>query len=157
MTRTLIAAAALAALLVAPVAGQVIDDDIIYVTTDAGGAASVLSRVVRGRVAYIYYRDGHVAREDDGFVLREDGGRITREGFADTADFTITCNRTGEGLWTESNITADQIVAPTKAVQDQVGADRVQFDHVWCVGSAVKIVVAQGGNAQTAVFELVIF
>ncbi len=157
MTRTLFAATLLASLLVVPVVGQPIDDDIVYVTTDAGGAASVLSRVVRGRVAYIYYRDGHVAREDDGFVLREDGGRITREGFADTADFTITCNRTGEGLWTESNITADQVVAPTKVAQDQVGGDRARFDYVWCVGSAIKIVIAQGGNAQTAVFELVIF
>ena len=79
------------------------------------------------------------------------------EGFDDTVDFTITCNRTGEGLWTESNVTAAKVVAPTKAVQDLVGIDRAQFDYVWCVGSKIRIVIAQGGNVTTAVFEIVVF
>jgi len=107
----------------------------VTVTTDASGDASVLTLVQRGRVVIIWYKDG----------------------FDDTADFTITVNATGEGLWTESNVTATKLVAPTKPVQDQVGVDRTQFDYIWAVGSEVKIVIAQGGNAKSAVFEIWIY
>ena len=105
----------------------------ISITTDSSGDATSTTSNVQGRIAYVFYKDG----------------------FDDTADFTITCDVTSVGVWAESNVTAAKVVQPTVAVQDQLGADRAQFDYIWCVGSGVKIVIAQGGNVKTAVFDVV--
>lgn len=131
-----VVAALVLLLLGSPVFGRGIDDDVVSVTTDGSGDATVLSRVMRGRVIYIHYKAG----------------------FDATADFTITCDRTGEGLWTETDVAdAVKTVAPTKLVQLQNGTDHTIRDYVWCVGSKVKIVIAEGGVTKTAVFEIVVF
>lgn len=126
------------ALITSPIWAQDIEADAITVTTDASGDADVTTRTIKvnARIVYIWYQGG----------------------FDATADFTITCQRTTEGLWTESNIAdAAQIVAPTKAVQDQVGGDRAQYDYIWCPQSTIRIVIAQGGNAKSGIFEIAHF
>lgn len=123
------------ALLLAPAVAPAANTSSISVTTDSSGDATVFSQVINGRVIYISYEDG----------------------FDDTADFTITVESTGEGLWTQTNRTAAQVVAPTKLVQDQVGVDTTQRDYVWAIATRIKIVVAQGGATKTAVFEVAWF
>ena len=134
--RTVYVTALILTLLSAPVFARGIDDDVVSVTTDGSGDATVLSRVMRGRVAYVHY-----------------GG-----GFDATADFTITCDRLGEGLWTQSNVPNEtKTVAPSKLIQLQDGTDHTIRDYIWCVGSKVRIVSAQGGATKTAVFEIAVY
>lgn len=77
----------------------------------------------------------------------------TKTDFADTVDFTIT-DSDGQGLWTESNVTADKIVKPALLVQDDVGANRTSSRRPFIDGS-VSVVVAQGGDTKTGTFTVV--
>ncbi len=121
---------------VLPAHAESFDDDVITVITDGSGDATVFSRVMRGRVAYVHYKGGLDA----------------------TADFTITVNRTGTGLWTETNVPdAIKTVRPSVLLQLQDGTDHTVRGWVFAVGSSIKFVIAQGGATKTATFEIVVF
>lgn len=82
--------------------------------------------------------------------------------YADGVDFTITDEETGESLWTDSNVNASEIVRPRAPTHDQVGAAKLYAAGGTAVGdrigivSRIKIVVAQGGNAKSGTFRILV-
>jgi hypothetical protein len=102
-----------------------------YVPTDAEGGP-----IVNGKVISVQY---------------------TKIDFADTVDFTITGEDSGEGIWTESNVTASKIVRPTVLVQDQLGVDTASNrDYVFLANERIKIVIAQGGDTKSGTFRIIV-
>ena len=118
---------------------------IVNVQTAADGTATVYTDVVTGQVASISYV--------------KDGGTP----FDNTVDFTITTETTGQGLWTESNVTASKTVAPRQPTHDQVGGAALYAaggtavgGPIFACGERVKIAIAQGGNTKLGQFRVVI-
>jgi len=83
--------------------------------------------------------------------------------FADGVDFTITGDATGVNLWTESNVNASAVRAPRQPVHSQVGAALLYAaggapvaDLIGIASDRVKIAIAQGGNAKTGAFHILV-
>ncbi len=79
--------------------------------------------------------------------------------YADTVDFTITADVTGETIWTESNITASTIRHPRAATHSTAGVASVYvaagsavLDHVALGRDRVKIVINTAGVSKTGSF-----
>ena len=114
----------------------------IPVTTIADGSATVYSPRITGRIINVIYN---------------------KTDFADTADFTITLEGSGQGLWTEANVTASKTVAPRQPTHDQIGAASLYAaagepveDHIYAANDRVKIVIAQGGDTKSGSFDIVV-
>ena len=114
----------------------------VAVTTDASGDFTGYTPNVTGRVVSIQY---------------------VKNNFADTADFTITAETTGQGLWTQANVTASATKAPRQPTHDAIGAASLYAaggepveDHIYLANERVKVVVAQGGNATTGTFYITV-
>lgn len=110
----------------------------IDITTAADGSATAYSPAgISGRIHAIVYSKGN---------------------FADTVDFTITLEATGESLWTDTNITASEIVYPVqKANLGGTGAaSTITEVPIIAANDRVKIVIATGGNATTGTFYVVV-
>jgi len=79
--------------------------------------------------------------------------------YADGVDFTITDDKTGESLWTDTNVNASEIVRPTAPLHSQAGAARLlaaagePVVGKIAIVSRIKIVIAQGGNAKSGTFR----
>ncbi|MGV3580003.1 hypothetical protein [Brevundimonas sp.] len=118
----------------------------VTVTTAADGSAVAYSPKISGKVHSVVYE-------------KAAGGAA----FADGVDFAITAEATGEGLWTESNVNAGAARYPRAPTHSQVGAaslfaaggTAVQ-DRVALGGDRVKIAIAQGGNAKSGAFHILI-
>lgn len=86
----------------------------------------------------------------------------TKVDYADTVDFTITLEGTGEGVWTQLNRTATQKVYPRVPVHDQVGGavtydgSNEIYERLEMVQDRIKIVLAQGGDTKSGAFALVV-
>lgn len=109
----------------------------IAVVTDASGNATVFSDYITGEIASISY-----AKND----------------FADGVDFTITLEATGQSLWTDTNVDASETVYPV-APANLAGtgaASTLSERPIRAANDRVKIVIAQGGNAKSGMFHLVI-
>lgn len=112
----------------------------VAVTNSAGGAATVYSTAIRGRLLAIHY---------------------VKTNFADGVDFTITNETTGETIWTEANVNAAASKYPRVAVHDTVGVaatldgTRAMRDCLYLANQRVKIIIADGGNATTGAFLIV--
>lgn len=114
---------------------------VVAVTTAADGSATAYSPVLTGKISQIRY---------------------VKTDFATGVDFTITAEATGETIWTESNVDASATRAPRQASH---GTDGVAA--LYAAGGAavnvpialandrVKIVIANGGNAKTGTFHIV--
>lgn len=79
--------------------------------------------------------------------------------YADTVDFTITAEATGETIWTESNVTAAAIKHPRAAVHSTAGVAALYAaggtavqDKVVLARDRVKVVIASGGDTKTGSF-----
>ena len=113
----------------------------VTLVTDASGDATGYVSVANGRVLAIHY---------------------VKTDFADGVDFTITCEATGEGLWTESNVNAAKSVYPRVPVTDQVGGGVTYdgtneiYEPVAMASDRVEIVIASGGNTKTGEFIVII-
>jgi hypothetical protein len=116
----------------------------VTVTTDASGDAVAYAPSAgraRGRLESIQYE---------------------KVDFADGVDFTITDEETGESLWTDTSVNASEIVRPRAPVMDQAGAARLYADAGTAVAdkiavvSRIKIVIAQGGNAKSGIFRILV-
>jgi hypothetical protein len=115
----------------------------VTVTTDASGdATAYTSETYNGRIINVVY---------------------TKTDFADGVDFTITTETTGQNVWVQSNVNASATVAPRQATHDTVGAASLYAaagepveDYVYLVQERLQIVVAQGGNAKTGAFRLIV-
>lgn len=113
---------------------------VVTVTTDADGNAVVYSPVVTGKVAQIHYN---------------------KTDFADGVDFTITSEATGQSIWTETNVNASAIRAPRQLTYTDTGSSIAYaatfgvYDKITLAKDRIKIAIAQGGNAKTGTFHLV--
>lgn len=117
----------------------------VSVTTAADGTATAYSPRLSGKVHQIeYVKDGANA-------------------YANGVDFTITGEATGVGLWTESDVNASAVRAPRQSTHSQVGAALLYAagganvgDKIGLASDRVKIVLAQGGNAKTGAFHILV-
>ena len=114
----------------------------VQLTTAADGTVTGFTRPVEGELHAIHYVKGD---------------------FADGVDFTITDEVTGETLWTEANVNASKVVYPRAATHSTDGVAAL-----YAAGGAavlarpalartkVKIQIAQGGNAKSGTFHVLV-
>jgi hypothetical protein len=115
----------------------------ITVTTAADGTATAYSaKTYNGRIQCVDY-------------IKTD--------FADGVDFTITTENTAHEVWTGTDVNASRFMRPRSTVHDTTGgvlqhgsANPVVADYIPMVNERLKIVIAQGGNAKTGTFRLVV-
>jgi hypothetical protein len=113
----------------------------VSLTTDASGDATGYTSTVTGRILSIRY---------------------VKTDFADTVDFTITLEATGETVWTEENVTASKTVAPRQATHSTAGVAALYAatfavnDYVVAAQDRVKIVIANGGDTKTGTFHVIV-
>ncbi|MEY9466303.1 hypothetical protein ABH973_006716 [Bradyrhizobium ottawaense] len=114
---------------------------IVPVTTAADGSATVYSPWLSGYVHEIHY-------------IKTD--------FADGVDFTITAEQTGETIWAQSDVNAAAVKAPRQATHSTAGVAALYAsggvavnDRIALGRDRVKIVLAQGGNAKSGAFHIV--
>ncbi len=119
----------------------------VSVTTAADGSATAYSPTITGGISSIaYVADG-------------------TDPYAATVDFLITVEATGQGLWTQSNISASGTRAPRQPTHEQDGTDRFFSgttsehtvpDLICLANDRVQIVLAQGGNAKVGQFIITV-
>lgn len=114
----------------------------VDITTDASGNAIAYSPRIRGKIHQIEY---------------------VKTDFANGVDFTITGEATGIGIWTESDVNASAVRAPRLPTHSQVGvaalyasAGTAVADKIALAGDRVKIAIAQGGNAKSGTFHILV-
>ena len=114
----------------------------VALTTDASGDVTGYTNTVTGRVIAVIY---------------------TKDDFAAGVDFTITSETTGQNIWTESDVNASKTVAPRQPTHDRAGvaslyaaAGEPVEDHIYVALERIKIVVAQGGNAKSGSFTVIV-
>lgn len=79
--------------------------------------------------------------------------------YADTVDFTITNEATGQGIWTQVNQTANAVKFPRFLANDLVGAALSSLtvaEMVLLNNESIRVVLADGGNNKIGTFEAVI-
>ena len=119
-----------------------VERHVVALTTDASGDVTGYTPVVTGRVLQIHY---------------------VKTDFANGVDFNITAEATGQQLWVQADQNASAIKAPRQPTYDGVGAASLYAatgepveDHIYLAKDRVKIVIAQGGNAKSGTFHVVI-
>jgi hypothetical protein len=117
----------------------------ITLTTAADGTVTGYSPRISGKINQIEYVKAGAGNFDDG------------------VDFTITGEATGIGLWTESNVNASAVRAPRMPTHSQVGAALLYAaggvavaDKIALGNDRVKISIAQGGNAKSGTFHILV-
>lgn len=82
--------------------------------------------------------------------------------YADTVDFTITTDVTGEDIWVDTNITASEVVRPrapthtTAGVAALYAASGAVNDRIALGRDRVKIVLAAAGATKTGTFVITV-
>lgn len=117
----------------------------VTATTAADGTVTAYSPRLSGEIHQIeYVKDGSNA-------------------YADGVDFTISGEATGVGLWAESNVNASAVRAPRQPTHSQAGVASLYASggtavqaRVALANDRVKIVLAQGGNAKTGAFHILV-
>jgi hypothetical protein len=114
----------------------------VTVTTASDGTATAYSPYLSGFVHAIQY---------------------VKTDYADGVDFTITAEATGETIWTQSDVNAAAVKAPRQATHSNVGVAALYAsggtavnDRIALGRDRVKIVLAQGGNAKTGKFIIIV-
>lgn len=109
----------------------------VAITTDGSGNATAYTPPVTGRIAAIVYVKGT---------------------FANGVDFTITLEATGESLWTDTDVNASEAVYPVVKgnINTTGAASTIMEVPIHAALDRVKIVIAQGGNAATGTFHVVV-
>lgn len=115
----------------------------VSVTTAADGTAIAYSpRRISGKIHQIEY---------------------VKTDFADGVDFTIEGEATGVDLWVQSNVNASAAVAPRQATHSTAGVAALYasggtavLEPVALGNDRVKIAIAQGGNAKTGTFHILV-
>ena len=114
----------------------------VTVTTASDGTATAYSPYLSGFIHAIHY---------------------VKTDYADGVDFTITAEATGETLWTQSDVNSAAVKAPRQATHSNVGVAALYAsggtavnDRIALGRDRVKIVLAQGGNAKTGKFIIIV-
>lgn len=106
----------------------------VTVTTDGSGNGSAVTRAFNGRVVAVRY-----AKVD----------------FSNGVDFTITNTTTGQGIWTQTDVNASDVVYPMQLADDLVGSALTAiYQPVYLADETITIAVAQGGSAHTGTFTV---
>lgn len=115
---------------------------VVPVTTASDGTATAYSPYLSGYIHEIHY-------------IKTD--------YADGVDFTITAEATGETIWTQSDVNAAVVKAPRQATHSTAGVAALYAaggtavnDRIALSRDRVKIVLAQGGNAKSGAFHIVV-
>lgn len=108
----------------------------IAVTTAVGGAATVYSPIVTGRVASIAY---------------------VKTDFADGVDFSITGADSGVVIWAEDNVNAAKVMSPVQAAHLNTSGAASAFTQnpVVVANERIKIIIAAGGDGKIGTFNIV--
>lgn len=84
----------------------------------------------------------------------------TRTDMVSSSDFTITTERDGQTVWTQTNVGTASLVKHPRAAYHTTGgtastgiSDKTE---ICVVNDRIKIVVAQGGSAKTGTFEVIV-
>lgn len=117
----------------------------VTVTTAADGTVTAYTPQVTGEIHQIeYVKDGS-------------------NGYSNGVDFTITGEKTGINLWTQSDVNASAVVAPRQPTHSQVGVASLYAAggtavqaRIAMARDRVKISLAQGGNAKVGVFHVLV-
>lgn len=117
----------------------------LSITVDASGNATAYTPRVAGKLhSIIYVPDGS-------------------NPFANTVDFTVTAEATGETLLTRANVSAAFAAYPRMPTSGADGtgalyaaAGTAVMDKAGLANDRVKVVLAQGGNAKTGVFHILV-
>jgi len=114
----------------------------VTIVTAADGTATGYTPDVTGRILAVIY-----AKTD----------------YTDGVDFTITTEKTLQNVWVESNVNAAKTVAPRQATHATDGtaslyaaAGEPVETEIVAVAERIKIVIAQGGNAKTGAFTVIV-
>ena len=114
----------------------------VDVTTAADGSATAYSPRLSGKIDSLIY---------------------VKADFADGVDFTITTETAGEQVWVESNVNAAAVRRPRAPVHSQVGVPALYatggtavLDKIGVGNDRLKFVIAQGGNAKSGSFFILI-
>lgn len=117
----------------------------LQVNTAADGTATAYIPKTSGEIHSIHYA--------------KDGAN----GFADGVDFTITAEASGENIWTEANVNVSAVRYPRAPTHNQAGAAALYaaggtgiLARIALGGDRVKVAIAQGGNAKTGAFHVLI-
>lgn len=82
--------------------------------------------------------------------------------YADTVDFAITAEATGETIWTEANVTASKVCNPRIATHSNAGVaatldgTRPALTEIAIASDRVKIAITSGGDTKTGTFHVLI-
>lgn len=113
---------------------------LVSITVDASGDGTGYTEITQGSLQAIRY---------------------VKTDYANGVDFTVTCGASGEAIWTGTNVNASTTVYPRAATHDTTGAASLYAaagepveDRIPVADEAVKIVVAQGGNATSGTFHV---
>jgi hypothetical protein len=113
----------------------------VTVTVSAEGAATAYSEVFNGKLIAVQY---------------------VKDDYADGVDFTITAEKSGLGIWTDTNINASETVFPMIAAQDNTGA-AISYASGYPIyvpiplcDERVKIVIASGGASTSGTFNILV-
>jgi hypothetical protein len=117
----------------------------LAVVTAADGTATAFMNKVSGKVHSVQYlKDGTNA-------------------YADTVDIALTAESTGESIWSEANVTASATRYPRAPVHTQAGVAALYaaggtaiLDKIAISNERIKIALAQGGNAKTGTFIVLV-
>ncbi len=96
----------------------------VSATTDSSGDATVYSPETLGKIVRVFVDIGDLA--------------------SGAVDFVVTGERTGEAIYTGTNLAADTVAAPSTALGVYVWSERI------------KVVVAQGGDTKTGTISFMI-
>jgi hypothetical protein len=110
------------------------------VTTATGGAATVYTPVITGRIAAIVYTKATAA-----------------VAYASTVDFTITSDTSNQTLWSELNVNASKTARPVGVATLPSGASStITESPIYVAQERVKIVLAAGGNTKQGTFTVIV-
>lgn len=114
----------------------------VSLTTAAGGGVTAYTPVVTGKIISCIY---------------------TKTDFADTVDFAITADVTGQNIWTEANITASKTVAPRQATHSEAGVASLYAatgepveDHIVVANERIEVAITNGGATKTGSITFVV-
>jgi ribose 5-phosphate isomerase RpiB len=89
--------------------------------------------------------------------------QYTKTDYADTVDFAITADVTGEGIWTEANVTASAIRHPRAATCTNAGVASLYAgsgtavnDKIALGRDRVKFAITNGGTSTTGSFTVTV-
>ena len=115
---------------------------VVPVTTAADGTASVFSPFLSGKVMHVTY---------------------VKNNYTDGVDFTLTTEATGQTVWSQLNVNASVTVYPRVATVTTAGVAALYAaggtavnDRIAIGRDRINIALAQGGNATTGVFHILI-